>query len=738
LEATVVSVADFEARLEGLDVSLFDAILSGTSEQDRLALLELQRAVREAFGAYVYLEIGSHLGGSIQPHLIDPRCSKIYSIDKRPAEQPDERGISFPYPNNSTQKMLKLLENVSAEDMHKIVTIDADASEIDPAQIDVAPQFCFIDGEHTNRAVISDFEFCYKICAPNALIVFHDVNIVGEGVKAILRTLQEKGIKHSAVHVGGVVFAIGLGDVELSHPSQVDAMPTDQVDTELGNWVLEPDPISLAAQMRHVFDNVAQAREKGRQGSVYVKDHLTWGHAAEKVQNRLYALREKPIRREMTLDNQVSLGGKPAPVAEKVKTAVFVWSRGSSLDRCQEAIKRFTLSAFRVQVLEGEFWAQALNAQLGDLQEDYVAVVRDDVLVTENWLSGLTDYLDAQSDVAVIVPRLPVADGPQFAKSKYKSVKRELQRFAKRFHTQEKHELVDVTDVEPVCVVVRSDVLRLFGGFDAGFQTPSFWADFVRRCQQTHRRVVCAPDVFVHCDVTDVTQAESDELRAVKSLIAGDACRAEGDAEGALSCYKEALDAKPDYLEAALIYSAVLLEKNRPTEAADIFEDLVAKHPESSRLRNYLGRCLFMAGKRAESQVAFEKAIELDANFGEAYSNLAVLLWEDGALDNALDMMNRAAELSPQSPDVIYNIGMIYAQLGQGKMAMEMLQHYLTLSPNDLHAKTYLAVLALENGKEQEGVTQLEEVLSVDPEHPEALRVLGDLQAAVDEADTDG
>lgn len=734
----MVSVADFEARLDELDVSLFDAILSGTSEQDRQALLELQRAVREAFGEYVYLEIGSHLGGSIQPHLIDPRCTKIYSIDKRPAEQPDERGISFPYPNNSTQKMLKLLENVSAEDMHKIVTIDADASEIDPAQIDVAPQFCFIDGEHTNRAVISDFEFCYQICAPHALIVFHDVNIVGEGVKAILRTLQEKGIKHSAVHVGGVVFAIGLGDVELSHPAQVESLPADQAEAEQGNWVLEPDPISLAAQMRHVFDHVAQAREKGRQGSAYVTNHLTWGHAAEKVQNRLYALREKPIRREMSLPQQVSLGGQSEPVVEKARAAVLVWPQGNDLDRCQDALKRFTTLGSRVQVLEGEFWAQALNAQLGDLQDEYVAVIRDDVVVTENWLSHLTDYLDEQPDVAVIVPRLPVADGSQFVKSKYKSVKRELQRFAKRINTQEKHELLDVTDVGVACVVVRTDVLRLFGGFDASFKTPSFWSDFVRRCQQMHRRVVCASDVFVHCDRVDATSGEADERRAVTRLIAGDVLRGEGDANGALACYKEALDAKPDYLEAALIYSAVLLEEKRPEEAADIFEKLVEKHPESSRLRNYLGRCLFMAGKRADSQVEFEKAIELDANFGEAYSNLAVLLWEDGALDDALDMMNRAAELSPQSPDVIYNIGMIYAQLGQGQRAMEMLQHYLTLSPNDLHAKTYLAVLLLENGAEQEGVTQLEEVLSVAPEHPEALRVLGDLQAAVDEADTDG
>ncbi|MFT5366206.1 MAG: Flp pilus assembly protein TadD [Candidatus Latescibacterota bacterium] len=733
LEAPVVSVADFEARLDTLDISLFDAILSGTSEQDRQALLELQRVMREAFGQYVYLEIGSHLGGSIQPHLIDPRCTKIYSIDKRPAEQPDERGMSFPYPNNSTQKMLKLLENISAADMHKIVTIDADASEIDLAEIDVAPEFCFIDGEHTNRAVIADFEFCSKICAPNALIVFHDVNIVGEGVKTILRSLQERGIKHSAVHVGGVVFAIGLGDVELSNPEKVAPTQLAESDVVQGNWVLEPDPISLAAQMRHVFDNVEQARDKGSLGSVYVHSHLTWGHAAEKVQNRLHTLRDKPIRREIDLNQQFSLGNKSEKAVQTTPVAVFIWPGSGDPDLCKEMVQRFSPSVSCLQVLEGDSWALSLNAQLDACNESYIAILRDDVVVTENWLSRLTDYLDTDTEVAVIVPRLPVGDGPQFLKSKYKSVKRELQRFAKRVGSQESSTGVDVASVQTACVVVRTDVLRVLGGFDGGFKTPGFLADFLRRCLQMQKRVVCAPHVFVHCDKVVIGESQKNESLAVARLLAGDVLRSEGNAEAALACYKEALEAKPDYLEAALIYSAVLLEEDRPEEAADVFSDLVERHPESSRLHNYLGRCLFVAGKRVDGQAEFEKAIELDPNFGEPYSNLAVLLWEDGALDEALDKMNHAAELSPQSPDVIYNIGMIYAQLGQGSMAIEMLQHYLTLSSQDLYAKTYLAVLLLENGAEQEGVTQLEDVLSVDPEHPEALRVLGDLQTAVDE-----
>jgi len=286
--------------------------------------------------------------------------------------------------------------------------------------------------------------------------------------------------------------------------------------------------------------------------------------------------------------------------------------------------------------------------------------------------------------------------------------------------------------------VVRRDVLNAFGGFDGSFETTAFLDDFIRRARQMDLRAVCAQDVFVHCEDIEDGVLEAHERQAVDRLSAGDVHRANGEHDQALAYYREALDMKPDYLEAALIFSAVLLEQNRPQEAADVFQPLVEKHPESSRLRNYLGRCLYLCGERVDAQKAFEHAIELDPTFGEAYSNLGVLLWENGALDAALEQMSRAAECAPDSADVIYNIGMIYAQLGQGKQAAEMLQHYLTVSPDDLHARTYLAVLLLENGAEQDGVSELEYVLNVDPEHPEALRVLGELQAAADAAEGEG
>ena len=77
--------------LKNLDTSVFEGIPSQTSDDDRKSLLALQAGVRSRRKTYTYLEIGSFLGGSLQPHLLDRSCERIYSIDKRCVVAPDDR-----------------------------------------------------------------------------------------------------------------------------------------------------------------------------------------------------------------------------------------------------------------------------------------------------------------------------------------------------------------------------------------------------------------------------------------------------------------------------------------------------------------------------------------------------------------------------------------------------------------------------------------------------------------------
>lgn len=166
---------NWHERIENLDTTLFDAISSQTSLGDRRSLLAIQRATAKAYQKYTYLGIGSHLGGSIQPHLVDPRCKKIYSIDPRPYQQPDDRapGYVATYEDNSTERMLHLLRE-SYGSTEKIMCFELNTCDIDVSNIEESPELIFIDGEHTKSAVLADFDFCSKVADSRATIIFHD------------------------------------------------------------------------------------------------------------------------------------------------------------------------------------------------------------------------------------------------------------------------------------------------------------------------------------------------------------------------------------------------------------------------------------------------------------------------------------------------------------------------------------------------------------------------------------
>ncbi len=202
---------DFERRIEGLDLSLFAAIDTQSDDGDKRSWLALQRTARRSNDPYTYLEIGSFLGGSLQPYVLDPRCRKILSIDPRPAAQPDDRGQWFHYENNSTARMLANLRAIDPDQVSKIACFDSDAQEIDPARLADRPDLCFIDGEHTQRAVLSDFDFCLRVCAPRAIIFFHDDYVIHPALARILKSLRKQGKPFHSFKLQGSTFAIALG-----------------------------------------------------------------------------------------------------------------------------------------------------------------------------------------------------------------------------------------------------------------------------------------------------------------------------------------------------------------------------------------------------------------------------------------------------------------------------------------------------------------------------------------------
>lgn len=242
-------------RIDALDISLFGVIHSQTTDEEKKSLLAIQRATANTYGNYTYLEIGSHLGGSIQPYLVDERCTTIYSIDPRPDQQPDDQGVPCNYQGNSTERMLNLLKTIDSISVPKVKCFDMDSSVVDVAQITPSPQLAFIDGEHTVSAVLSDFQFCKKAVTSDGVIIFHDFQIIFSAIKRICDVLKKQNTHFVAMKLDGSVFGIFF-NTSIVYSDPFLAATYDRNQHSLNNWQLQAYGLVLRRWLRNNLPSI--------------------------------------------------------------------------------------------------------------------------------------------------------------------------------------------------------------------------------------------------------------------------------------------------------------------------------------------------------------------------------------------------------------------------------------------------------------------------------------------------
>lgn len=204
-------------RIDRLDISLFRTIEGQSSEDDRRSLLALQSACRQwKAGPYSVLEIGSYEGGSLQGHVADPSCGQIISIDARPTMVPDERGGTWDYSHVTADQMLARLADVPGADVSKVKVFTAGTDSVRVADLGCQPDLCFIDGEHTDAAMLRDARFCVSAAGPDCAIALHDANIVYKGLRTLVGELEASGRAFRAYPLASVTFVIELGACRLS------------------------------------------------------------------------------------------------------------------------------------------------------------------------------------------------------------------------------------------------------------------------------------------------------------------------------------------------------------------------------------------------------------------------------------------------------------------------------------------------------------------------------------------
>ena len=115
-------------------------------------------------------------------------------------------------------------------------------------------------------------------------------------------------------------------------------------------WLAEPDRAALKAILKHVFENVEEAKIKARAGQAQIETKFTWDKAAEAIMRRFDALRQKPIRRFESPVQSAQYW-----VAGLTSIIVRVSDDLELLKKCFKSIKKHTHEPYEIIVVAHTF-----------------------------------------------------------------------------------------------------------------------------------------------------------------------------------------------------------------------------------------------------------------------------------------------------------------------------------------------------------------------------------------------
>ncbi|MFZ5874868.1 MAG: tetratricopeptide repeat protein [Nitrospirota bacterium] len=160
-------------------------------------------------------------------------------------------------------------------------------------------------------------------------------------------------------------------------------------------------------------------------------------------------------------------------------------------------------------------------------------------------------------------------------------------------------------------------------------------------------------------------------------------------------------------------------------DAEHVWEDSLAKYPDSVLGRNIRARLWVNAGRLEDAQRELERALAIDETWGPTYGLLGVVFSMMKQYDRADRAFEVGLALVPGDSQIAMNRGIAYEQRGLPDQALAVYEGLLSRYPRHALALGRSAVLLDRGGRLDEAVERYRAILAIEPTQDEVRAALG-------------
>jgi tetratricopeptide (TPR) repeat protein len=166
-----------------------------------------------------------------------------------------------------------------------------------------------------------------------------------------------------------------------------------------------------------------------------------------------------------------------------------------------------------------------------------------------------------------------------------------------------------------------------------------------------------------------------------KAHAQGDKALRNGDYQLAEKIFRDLISKDAHDKAARLGLSFALLKQRSLQDAYDHAARVIMTDPLSARAHALLGAAILASGDFRNSVEEFRTALSLDDNEALAVSGLAMVDFYENRSELALPGLRRAADIDPDEPDYVFNLGQAAARSERYKEAADAYERFLQIAP---------------------------------------------------------